>query len=315
MLWPPLSAACSRSRSACCSLWRSASGLSQSVITVTRPLERSASPIAPTFPSSSRTFGSVSAFTLPTLSSILSADPSSVLTRAAFARSASPSKIITSCASTDVLRPRISSGKLRAMSSNACSELRIASSLSKNVIPSAVPRSRSKSPRKPFASGTVIGPWSRARRIRSSVRLGSRPSNLATRAYIRVSPSVGEGTSLRSSRGRIQDLAGTVLRLLRSGAGAEVEDRVVEDGLGIAWLDVDVAQRVELDTQWHVCGVVGLGSELVQGNAITAEHGLGDVLRELVACVRLDVDFRHAVVGQRPACLSGEVVDQHVNVE
>jgi hypothetical protein len=87
------------------------------------------------------------------------------------------------------------------MSSNACSELRIASALSKNVIPSAVPRSRSKSPRKPFASGTELGPWSRTRLISSSVRFESRPSKLATRAYLALPPSVGEGRAY-ACRGR-----------------------------------------------------------------------------------------------------------------
>src|SRR2546430_3591516 len=78
------------------------------------------------------------------------------------------------------------------MSSNARWEFRIASSLSKNVIPSAVPPSRSKSPRKPFESGTETGPWSRTRLTSSSVRLASRPSKLATRAYMRYLLPLGK---------------------------------------------------------------------------------------------------------------------------
>ena len=96
MRWLPLFAACSRSLFACCSDWRNASELSQSVITIERPLLRSASPIAPTLPGSSRTAGSVSAFTLATLSSMPPGEPSSMLTRAAPAFSGSPSNTVTS---------------------------------------------------------------------------------------------------------------------------------------------------------------------------------------------------------------------------
>src|SRR5256885_842309 len=101
-----------------------------------------------------------------------------------------------------------------------CSDWRNASELSQSVITIERPLLRSKSPRKPFASGTDDGPASRTRWISWSVRLASRPSKLAMRAYMCCSSHLLRDPDLPSASRAWKSSDRGRLGPQRQGAGA-----------------------------------------------------------------------------------------------